>query len=342
MRTRLALVAVTAAALVLTACGTDDADTAPDNTSPSAGADAFPVTIRHAYGTTTIEQQPERVATVAWGSSDAALALGVVPVGMAAQPYGDTDGDDLHSWTLAAIESLDGEVPTLFDEADGIDFEAVADTAPDVILAMQSGLTQEEYDTLSEIAHVVAYPDKAWGTEWQDVLTMAGDALGLRAEADAEVAELQGLIDEAVAANPQIEGKTAMFTYLNATDLSTIGYYTAFDARAEFLTDLGLAVPDSVASLSEGEEFYGAIDAENADLFDDVDVLFGYGDDASLAAFQDDALVGKIPAIAAGATVLVEDGGELAAGVSPPTALSLPALLDEYVAMIAAASDQVS
>ena len=40
----------------------------------------------------------------------------------------------------------------LFDETDGIDFEAVADTDPDVILAAYSGLTQEDYDTLSEIA----------------------------------------------------------------------------------------------------------------------------------------------------------------------------------------------
>ena len=38
------------------------------------------------------------------------------------------------------------------DRYDGIDFEAVADTQPDVILAAYSGLTQEDYDTLSKIA----------------------------------------------------------------------------------------------------------------------------------------------------------------------------------------------
>ena len=51
----------------------------------------------------------------------------------------------------------------LFDETDGIDFEAVADTEPDVILAGYSGLTQEDYDTLSEIAPVVAYPEAPVG-----------------------------------------------------------------------------------------------------------------------------------------------------------------------------------
>ncbi len=33
-------------------------------------------------------------------------------------------------------------MPVLFDETDGIDFEAVADTNPDVILASYSGLTR--------------------------------------------------------------------------------------------------------------------------------------------------------------------------------------------------------
>src|SRR3712207_8900168 len=55
--------------------------------------------------------------------------------------------------------------PVLFDETDGLDFEAVADTDPDVILAGYSGLTQEDYDTLSDIAPVVAYPEAAWATD---------------------------------------------------------------------------------------------------------------------------------------------------------------------------------
>ncbi len=44
----------------------------------------------------------------------------------------------------------------LFDETDGIDFEAVADTQPDLILATYSGMTAEDYKTLSEIAPTVA------------------------------------------------------------------------------------------------------------------------------------------------------------------------------------------
>ena len=55
----------------------------------------------------------------------------------------------------------------LFDEGDGIDFEAVAASQPDVILAAYSGLSQADYTTLSQIAPVVAYPEGPWATDWR-------------------------------------------------------------------------------------------------------------------------------------------------------------------------------
>ncbi len=71
----------------------------------------------------------------------------------------------------------------LFDETDGIDFEAVANTNPDVILAAYSGLTQQDYDTLSQIAPTVAYPTTAWSTPWRDWIKLESKALGLSAQA---------------------------------------------------------------------------------------------------------------------------------------------------------------
>lgn len=46
-------------------------DTQTSGASSTTLADGtFPVTIEHAYGSTTIESQPERVATVAWGNHE--------------------------------------------------------------------------------------------------------------------------------------------------------------------------------------------------------------------------------------------------------------------------------
>src|SRR4051812_15117953 len=41
---------------------------------------AFPVSIDHKFGSTTITSRPTRVVTVGWNDQDFALALGVVPV----------------------------------------------------------------------------------------------------------------------------------------------------------------------------------------------------------------------------------------------------------------------
>ena len=39
-------------------------------------ADTFPITIDHLYGSTTIEQAPERILTIGWSTQDAVIALG--------------------------------------------------------------------------------------------------------------------------------------------------------------------------------------------------------------------------------------------------------------------------
>src|SRR5918998_6716327 len=157
MRRTSRLAALSTAALLAGGLAACSSTSAADEGASSG--DFEPITIEHAPGTTTIESKPERVATVQWANHEVPLALGVVPVGMAAANFGDDDGDGLLPWVSERLEELDAETPVLFDETDGIDFEAVADTQPDVILAAYSGLTEEEYDTLSKIAPVVAYSE---------------------------------------------------------------------------------------------------------------------------------------------------------------------------------------
>src|SRR5690625_7592643 len=96
---------------------------------------------------------------------------------MAAATFGDDDDNGLLPWVEEKLEELGGEVPVLFDESDGIDFEGVGDTGPEVILAAYSGLTQEDFDTLSEIAPTVPFPEIAWGTSWREMTTINATAM---------------------------------------------------------------------------------------------------------------------------------------------------------------------
>ena len=68
------------AALAIAGCGSDDPETAaPAGAGASARQDAFPVTIDHKLGSTTIERAPERVVVVGLREQDPLLALGIVP-----------------------------------------------------------------------------------------------------------------------------------------------------------------------------------------------------------------------------------------------------------------------
>ena len=330
------LAAGMAAALALTACSGDTEDA-----SAGGNGDFEPITIEHAFGTTTIEEEPERVATVNWGNQEVPLALGVVPVGMAAANFGDDDDNGILPWVEEKLDELGGEEPVLFDETDGIDFEAVADTQPDVILAAYSGLTQEDYDTLSQIAPVVAYPETAWGTPWREMIELNSAGMGKADEGAQLISDLETEIDEAAAKHPALEGKTAMFlTHVDASDLSQVSFYTTHDTRPMFFEDLGLSTPPSIEKASaETEEFSLTQSAEQADAFNDVDIIVTYGDDELVETLEGDPVLSQMPAVKNKAIVALDGSGPQGTAANP-TPLSISYVLEDYLAALDDAASQ--
>ena len=176
----------------------DPVTSTPDTSTPAVTEtvtddSTYPITIQHAYGETVIESKPERIATISWGNQDVPLALGIVPVGVSKANYGESDENGLLPWTAEKYKELGVENPVVYDDVDGLDYEAISDSNPDVILAAYSGITQEEYDLLSQIAPVVAYPKNAWQTLWREQITMDSTAMGKQAEGEALVKELDEL-----------------------------------------------------------------------------------------------------------------------------------------------------
>ena len=297
----------------------------------------FPLEISHALGNTTIATRPNRVATVAWANHEVPLALGIVPVGMAAANFGDDDGDGLLPWVAERLKELDAQAPQLFDEGDGIDFEAVAGTRPDVILAAYSGLSQSDYDTLSQIAPVVGYPQAPWSTDWREMIRFDSAGLGLAKEGEMLIADIERKIAMEVAKYPELRGKTAMFvTHLDASDLSIVNFYTTQDTRVRFFGDLGLSPPKSVVQASSTGSFAGSISAEQIDLFDDVDILVTYGDRGLIEAMKANPLLAHMPAVKHDAIVML--GRDPVGTAANPTPLSITWVLPAYVAMLAEAA----
>jgi len=305
----------------------------------AADGSTYPLVIKHALGTTTISKKPERVATVAWANHEVPLALGIVPVGFAAANFGDDDGDGLLPWVAEKLKALGSEKPVLFDEGDGIDFEAVAQTRPDVILAAYSGLSQSDYDTLSQIAPVIAYPESPWATDWREMIRFNSLGLGMAQEGEALIKRIDAEIADVVAGFPQLKNKTAMFvTHLDTTNLSTVNFYTANDTRVKFFTDLGLTSPKSVKEATKPGQFASAVSAERVDAFDDVDIVVTYGGQPLLDAVKSDPLLSKMPAVAHDSIVML--GRNPLGTAANPTPLSISWVLKDYAALLAKAVEK--
>lgn len=331
------LASATLLVAALTGCSTGsadaDADAAAEPTATTTvDADAFPVTIEHAFGETTIESEPARVATLGWTDQDDVLALGVVPVGATRITWGGNEAGST-AWFDAAVEEAGAEAPVRYDDADGAPIDEIAALAPDLILATNSGITEAEYAKLSTIAPVVAYPDAPWTTDWQTSLDMVGQALGRAALADEVEADTEATIEQAKADHPELQGAELIYGYLTATDLSTIGMYAPADPRVAILRDFGMVDAPAVADAIKPGEFYGTVSAERAaDLDSDVFVTWVDSPD-SVQTIEDDKLVGRIPAIADGHWYAETDTQNAMASTNP-TPLSIPVIVRDFLPQV--------
>lgn len=331
------------AVLVLTACSPKEIPNELKETPPIAQEEgsAYPMRISHAFGETILEKKPERIATISWGNQDVPLALGVIPVGVSKANYGVQDESGLLPWTKEVFEDLGINNPVLFDDVTGLDYEAIYKVKPDVILAAYSGITEEEYALLSEIAPVIAYKRNPWQTYWRDQIYENAAAMGMQEQGEELVQELEDLISEKVQRTPDIAGKTAGFFYFSPQDLSKFYIYLPTDPRAAYLEDLMMVVPESVKKLAnESSSFAIEISAENIDLLVDVDLIITYGDDQLLSLLQEDSLIGTLEAVKRGSVAVIEDGTPLAAS-GTPSALSIPATIDEYLALLSEAAGKI-
>lgn len=314
--------------LALSACG-DDA-TASSGGSADDGGELH--TVDHAFGTAEVDGQPDRVVTLGQGSAETAIALGVTPVGIEEYPWG-ADETGYLPWIHEAVEERGDDLPEQFTGGTELDVEAILELDPDVILAPWSGITEEQYDVLSDIAPTVAYPEEPWTITWEQQIEMVSAALG-------EPARAQELIDEvedtfAEAAHPEWEDHTFSFIYNDGP--GTLGVMFPDEQRVAMVRKLGLTVDPIVEEL-DGYKVEGTdsamIGLENADMLSDSDLIFTfYSDEENREEIEAQELYGAIPAIADGAVVAPTDTSLVTASsiINP---LTVPWVVDRYEPLI--------
>ena len=316
----------------LAACGSaGQADTgagAAVGTSTLPAGAAYPVTIEHAFGTTTIEEPPRRVVTIGFTDHDVALALGVVPVGIR-QWYGDAD----YVWPWAEDE-LGDATPELLGSGD-LNIEQIAALEPDLILGMYVGLEPDEYEKLSALAPTVAqsgdHPD--FGTPWQEMTLTAGQALGRSAEAEQLVDDVEAQFARVREAHPEFEG--VELAYAGAYDGGQFYVETEGSTRVQVLLDLGFVVGDELAALGS-DRFYHEISPEQLELLDQDLVVWEPADVSLVPAIRANPLYGTLAVSQEDRAVFLDDP-VVAGALAHSTVLSLPFLLDELVPRLDAA-----
>lgn len=323
--------AATAAALA--ACGSDDGgSTSAGATGTTAAAGAFPVTVRDRYGTTTVEQAPERVVSYGYNDHDTILALGVVPVGLIKWIPEWERG--VGPWSLRALGDAR---PVLFEGAE-IPFEKIAATRPDLLLAVGQDLRASDHGRLAEIAPIVSTPAgyPSYGLPPMEQALQVGTALGKRRETQALIAGAEAQFAAARRQNPGFAGKRAMV--VTPVEDGQMSIFADTDARGRLVTQLGFRQPQEVAELV-GDQFYAYLSPERFDLLDvDVLLVLAYNA-ASSAGLAKMATYRQLDVVRRGSAVVIDDM-DTAMALAAGTVTSIPYALGRTVPQIAAAAQR--
>jgi iron complex transport system substrate-binding protein len=258
----------------------------------AAAQDGDTRTIQHAMGETDVPANPQRVVVLDGPQLDAALAVGIKPVGaVPAQP------GPLPGYLGSAVDGI--EIVGTISEPD---LEKIVSLNPDLILG--SKFRHEKiYPQLSAIAPTV-FSDQV-GTFWKEDFTLFVNALN---KVDQGAAIAAAYADRATqlgaSLNTAHPGMTVSVIRFRADDVR-IYFNTSFIGTV--LIDLKLARPDSQ---NRDDERFEAISMERIREVD-ASVIFitSYGDpsDTDLAQYVNDPLWQQLSAVQAGQVYWVND-----------------------------------
>lgn len=230
VRARAAVLRTTLPALILglvtavAACGSGADDT-------DSGA---AVTIEHSMGKTTVDGTPKRVVTLGPAWLDAAVSLGVTPVGYLVPGAGA-------GMTVPWLpQSLPQQSKALNMGGDVV--EQIAALEPDLIVAPGYLMDKAMYDKLSKLAPTIGPLTSAQIDPWEDQVQALGKALHKQDQAGKVVADVHGRIDAVAAKHPGLKGKSFL-TCMLTTPTQLMVLADPKDGSAQVFTRLGMTMP---------------------------------------------------------------------------------------------------
>ena len=293
---------------------------------PASEADPFPAVIEHRYGTTVVPAKPQRIVSLSYIGHDFLLALGEKPHALR-----KWFGNHPHGVWPWAQEALGDAEPIVLQGQ--IDIERIAALEPDLITGQWSGMTEREYQLLSQIAPTI--PPKAahgsYGSPWQVMLRTLGTATGNAAKAGRIINRIEGRFAAIRAAHPEWQGTSAVMVSATRT-----GAYSATDIRGQFLEELGFKVPEIVNPFAPANSYYALLPDEDLSPID-TGALIWIDAGGSAARLKRLPLRHTLRAYREGREIYA--GRLLSSALSHSSPLSLDAALDQLVPLLEAALD---
>ncbi|MEM9516944.1 MAG: ABC transporter substrate-binding protein [Actinomycetota bacterium] len=220
---------------------------------------AFPVTIDHRFGSTTIDEEPLRIVSLGNGTEDVLISLDVMPIAL-----GQTfEGQDFIVWPWAQDEYDALLAQTGADEPEVLPigagqwpFERIAELDPDLILAANTAIEVGDYELLSQIAPTVARPEqyRHFGIPLREWVELVATAVGRGDRAEQVIDDLDAQFAAAAADNPQFADTTATIAFYSPQSGNVVTYPPA-DFRHQFVRDLGFEVNPELDALAGDERF---------------------------------------------------------------------------------------
>jgi iron complex transport system substrate-binding protein len=311
-----------ATGLLLAGCGTDK----PKAGNSGGGA----VTIKHAFGETTIAEPPKRVVSAGFTEQDDLLALGVVPIATT-EWWG---GEPFAVWPWAQ-PALGGAQPAVLNPADGIQVDKIAELKPDLIVAINAGCDANTYQKLSAIAPTV--PQSGSDAFFEPWKTQAA-TIGLASFQDDKMKELIKAVDDkfgtAGTNNEQFKDKTVLLlqgtTYWENSVTATMPGW-----RTDFLTQMGFVIPDGIKQHVRDHRAIIPLD-KIGPVLDEADVLIWTTEsDDDQARLLADPNIAALRATKTNRNVFT--GKEIAGAIAFSSVLSYPVVADRLPPLLAKA-----
>jgi iron complex transport system substrate-binding protein len=302
--------------VVLAACSSRKSPTA---TSGPGGS----VTITHAFGETTIPGPPKRVVSAGFTGQDDLLVLGVVPVAVTNwfgdQPFG------VWPWATA---KLGNAKPVVLNLDNGIQVQRIAALKPDLIVATDAGLDQDTYQKLSAIAPTLPQSDgDAFFEPWKDQATAIGEAVFQAGQIKSLISGVDKRFATVADKYPQFKNKRVLLLqgkFHEDNVVATVGW------RAEFLTQMGLAIPESITPMAVDQERAFIPHDKIKSVLDGADVLVWTTEDE-----KGEAALMANPDVAAARSRSVFTTKDQAGAIAYASPLSYPLVADQLPQLIA-------